>query len=172
MRAMRSTQSGFTLLELLTGITVVAILVGVAAPSFRSFLNNTRVTTAQNDLVAALNLARGEAVRRATTMTACPSASGTACDAGNTWASGWIVFRDQAAAGAVADTADIVQKWGAITGGITLATSSLNVQFQPTGFAANAVTMDVSYTGCIGTRLRHVQVSLGGSISSHRQQCP
>jgi type IV fimbrial biogenesis protein FimT len=170
---MRGTQSGFTLVELMFGIAVVAILMAVAVPTFRSFINNNRVTAAQNDLVAALNLARSEAARRSTPVSVCASTDGAACATKTDWPFGWIVFRDPGAAGTVAATTDILQKWGPITGSVLLTTNSGLVQYQSTGtLVGPATTVDISYAGCTGTNKRHVQVSLSGSISSQRQTCP
>ena len=54
---------GFTLLELMVTIAVLGILLGLTVPTFREFSRNNSVTTAQNDLVTALNVARSEALR-------------------------------------------------------------------------------------------------------------
>lgn len=163
------------MLELMVTIALVAILTGLAAPSFRSFTSNNRVTTAQNDFVAALNLARIEAVRRGMPVTVCPSVTGTGCDPQGNWTSGWIVFRDPTAAGTVGNPlTDILQKWGAVSGTVTFTFTATRayVQYQPTGLASIGATMDIAYPGCTGNHRRHVQVSLGGSISSQYQSCP
>ena len=161
-------------MELMIGIAVAAIIAALAAPSFSSFMNNNRVTAAQNNLVAALNLARSEAVRRATPVTVCASTNGTACATAADWPAGFIVFRDPGATGTVGSANDILQKWGATSGGVLFTTASANVQYQPTGLLVGgpAVTVDVSYTGCMGNHKRRVQVSLSGSISSRPQACP
>jgi type IV fimbrial biogenesis protein FimT len=170
---MRSIQTGFSLLELMVGLAVVAILAGLAAPGFRTFINNNRVAAAQNDLVAALNLARSEAVRRSTTVTVCASSDGASCATAADWATGWIVFRDPGAAGTVATSTDVLQKWGAISGGVKFTTASGLVQYQSTGtLVGAATTVDISYTGCGGPNKRHLQVSLSGSISNQLQACP
>jgi type IV fimbrial biogenesis protein FimT len=175
---MRSIQTGFSLMELMAGIAVVAIVAGLAAPSFRAFINNSRVGAAQNDLAAALNIARSEAVRRSTTVSVCASSNGTSCDKApgpvvTAWAPGWLVFRDPGAAGTVAAASDILQKWDAISGGVQLTGTSGVVQFQPTGtIVSPAATVDISYSGCGGKNKRHMQVSLSGSISSQLRLCP
>jgi len=174
---MKSAQTGFTLMELMISLIVLAILLAVAMPSFQQFTSNNRVTTTQNDLVAAINLARSEAVRRSTAVTICSSTDGLSCGASTDWPSGWIVFRNPGAAGTVAANSDIIQKWGAIqsagaANGVLIVTPSAFVQFQPTGLANVSTTVDVSYTGCTGARKRHLQITLGGSISSVLQNCP
>lgn len=57
---------GFTLIELLVTLAVLAILLAFAVPSFVNLIENSRVTTQTNSLLAAVNLARSEAVKQGT----------------------------------------------------------------------------------------------------------
>src|SRR5690625_6984169 len=57
-------QRGFTLIELMVIIALVAIMAGVAVPSFTRFVNNNRVTTQADEIHRFLQYARGEAVVR------------------------------------------------------------------------------------------------------------
>ena len=54
---------GFTLVELMITIAVAAILLAVAVPSFRTITLSSRLSTASNDVVAAFNTARLEAIK-------------------------------------------------------------------------------------------------------------
>jgi type IV fimbrial biogenesis protein FimT len=89
---------GFTLIELLVTIGIVGILLGIAVPSFQDFFRNSRLASQSNDLLASLNLARSEAVRRGVRVTVCksadPSATTPACSTSGNWSQGWIVFAD------------------------------------------------------------------------------
>ena len=55
---------GFTMIELLVTMAVAAILMAIAVPSYRSFMISSRVATESNDFLAALNLARSEAIKK------------------------------------------------------------------------------------------------------------
>ncbi len=59
-----SFQSGVTLLELIVAILILAILATLAAPALQDFTRSNRVTAQTNELVAFINLARNEAIRR------------------------------------------------------------------------------------------------------------
>jgi type IV fimbrial biogenesis protein FimT len=61
---MRQSISGFSMIEVMVAITIVAILLGVAMPSFQSMLLGIQVKTAAEALNNGLQLAKGEAVRR------------------------------------------------------------------------------------------------------------
>lgn len=55
---------GFTIVELMIVVAIIAILATLAAPSFRELLKNNQVAAQNNELVSLINLARSEAVRR------------------------------------------------------------------------------------------------------------
>lgn len=79
---------GFTMVELLIGIAVVAILVTLAAPSFLRLLVKQQVSSATNDLVADLQMARTAAVSRGQLV-------GVVANSGD-WLDGWAVQPDSA----------------------------------------------------------------------------
>lgn len=99
---------GFTLIELMVTISVLAILLAIAVPSFQSFILNSRLTATTNDLASALAVARSEAVKRATRVTVCKSANSgvtnPTCSTAANWQDGWIVFVDGGTAGTVDGT--------------------------------------------------------------------
>lgn len=61
---MRRATDGFSLIELMVALVVLAILLALAAPSYGLWLSNMRIRTAAQALQSGLQLARGEAVRR------------------------------------------------------------------------------------------------------------
>lgn len=85
---------GVTLVELMVGLAVMALLMMVAVPSFQSTIASSRVTTVTNDLVGTLASARTEAIRRGVRVTVCASADGASCATSGDWSQGWIVFTD------------------------------------------------------------------------------
>jgi len=81
---------GFSLLELMMVVTVAGILLAIAVPSFRSFMQNSRLSTQANTLVYSLNLARSSAVKLDTAVQVCASSDGVNCN-GAAWDQGWLV---------------------------------------------------------------------------------
>ena len=88
---MRSNR-GFTFIELMAVCAVVAILVGVAAPSLNHFVQTNRLSNETNSLVSALNLARSEAINLRSPVTVCASnTAGDDCGANNDFSNGLLV---------------------------------------------------------------------------------
>lgn len=88
--------SGFTLIELLVTIAIAAILLVVAAPSFRALIISNRVQGVSSEFQSALALARAEAVKRggdARVTIVANSKTGTTPN----WGSGLTVFFDTTA---------------------------------------------------------------------------
>lgn len=90
---------GFTLMELMMTLAIAAILVTVAVPSFRTFIQNSKLTKQVNLLAASVATARGEAAKRGARVVLCQSNNSTAatpdCDGtAGTWSNGWVVFVD------------------------------------------------------------------------------
>lgn len=87
---------GVTLIELMVGIALLAILLAIAAPNFQGMTASSRLTSASNELLGTLQQARAQAIRTGARVTVCKSADGAQCDnaAGVGWDRGWILFQD------------------------------------------------------------------------------
>lgn len=83
---MKRCAAGFTLIELMVAVALLAIMAGIAVPSFAAFISNYRATAAANDMLQALTLTRGEALKRGRRVTLLPVSSD--------WTKGWIIFVD------------------------------------------------------------------------------
>jgi len=94
-RRAKSCARGFTLIELVTTITIMTILAGIAVPSFSAFVANQRIRNVSFDLMAALTLARSQAVTRNTSVSL--QKVGTDWDGGWRVTDGTLRFHDQEA---------------------------------------------------------------------------
>jgi type IV fimbrial biogenesis protein FimT len=85
---------GFSLLELIMTMSVAAILLTIAIPSFRYVTNSNRVASEVNGLLGDLQFARAEAIKEGKNITVCPSTDQVTCSKSVDWETGWIVFAD------------------------------------------------------------------------------
>lgn len=86
--------AGMTFIELLITISIVAILLTVAVPSFISMLQSNRFAAFSNAYLTNLHLARSEAIKRNGRVALCKSADSATCTSDGYWSQGWLVFRD------------------------------------------------------------------------------
>src|SRR3569833_2550698 len=89
---MKCTQQGMTMGELLTVVSIVAMLLSIGVPAFRYVTTSNRVSAEVNGLLSDMQFARSEAVKQGQMVTVCPSANQTQCDVNSTtWENGWLV---------------------------------------------------------------------------------
>ncbi|MGH8562936.1 MAG: GspH/FimT family pseudopilin [Gammaproteobacteria bacterium] len=129
--------SGFTLIELMVAVAVLAIALGAGVPSMSEFIKNSRLAAHTNDLLASLHLARTEAGKRNARVTLCKSADATTCTtaAGTGWEIGWVVFADAAPFGTREGADPVLDSHGV---------AATNVSITPR--AADTIGDFVSYT--------------------------
>lgn len=87
----RRRNSGFTLLELLVTLAVAAVLLGLAFPSLVATINRNRLSGGANELTAALQYARSEAIKRNARIDVCRSVDQATCSGGSGPWPGWVV---------------------------------------------------------------------------------
>lgn len=167
---------GFTLLELMMAIAILAIVVGIGVPSFLSIIESNRVQTDTNTFFTSLIAARSEAVKRNQPVVLCKSANGSSCVTSGNWEQGWLLFVDQDA-DTVKDTGEpIVQVYAALSKDITVRAvngSDDLLSYLPDGTLGLAEVFDV----CIGSdtsRGRSIDISITGRPSREvgASQCP
>ena len=89
----RSIVRGYTLMEMMIAVAIMAILAAIAVPSFAAIQQNAARRTALNNFWHAIFLARSEAVKRNSVIAMCRSSDGISCNnTGTDWSGGWIVF--------------------------------------------------------------------------------
>lgn len=143
---------GFTLIELMVVVAIIAIMAGLAAPAFRGMVANYRVRNGAESIVNGLNQARAEAIRRNTPVNFTLSGTGA----------GWTINR-------VSDSAVLRRRADGEAPGATATSSntSNSVTFLATGLVDSAGTQltQVTVSSAVsGTDTRRVNVFGGGLI--------
>jgi type IV fimbrial biogenesis protein FimT len=148
-------QSGFTLIELMVTLSVLSILILVAAPAFRDTMMNVRMSANVNDLMSDLALARSEAVKRGVPVRLCRSqGTGTNCSGGGAngdWSVGWIVFVDDNDNQTRNGAELVLRKREAVQTGTTvdLVPADRDLPYRPTG-VTNVSATSPTFTLCDG----------------------
>ena len=133
--------SGFTLLELMLTLSVVSVIVALAIPNFREFILNSRLTGAANDLLASVQLARSEAIKRQSTVALCASPNPTdpvpICVVAF---SGWVVWVDANNDGVIAAAEPVVNRHNTLDPALRLFSNGGGfISYRPSGFTQPTV---------------------------------
>jgi len=84
-------QRGFTLIELMASVSVLAVLSVVGVPSFTQLMARQRIDAAMQRLETDLALARNTAISRRQPVIVCPRGEDGTCAPGLDWSGGWLV---------------------------------------------------------------------------------
>jgi len=135
-------------MELMMALAVVGVILAIAAPNFREFMMNSRMTGAANDLLASVQLARSEAIKRQLPVALCASANPEA-DAPECAAQfgGWAVWVDTNDDAVIDDDEAVIAAHRPPHTSLSLtANGSGFVSFAPNGFAQPSVGGNVATT--------------------------
>jgi type IV fimbrial biogenesis protein FimT len=166
MRLQTTRQAGFTLMEMLITIAVLAILVSLAIPSFRQFIQNNRLSSEANELVAAMQYGRSEALRRGAEVRVCASNNQTSCT--GSWNQGWIAVIDPGGS-----DEEVLRVWQSPGTDFQFSPANGTVDFNREGFSTSgAQTFDMQLEGCTTNNARQVQIEPSGRVASQRVNCP
>lgn len=169
-------QQGFTLLESMIVIAIMAILVSVALPSLVDAQNSNRVDSVQRDLLSVMNQGRTQAVNEGDRISLCGSSDGQHCD--NDW-SGWVLFRGTPPADSETEVDPL---FIGSAGSVPLSASNASVTWQSTGEAGQSLTLglycddpDLSRSvqlSVIGRAAGSIDIDQDGQHSLHSGACP
>lgn len=141
--------SGFSLIELMVSVSVLAILLLVGVPSFTDMVQRYTAQATASDFHHMLQLARSEAAKSSQTVTLCPSpgrSSAATCEATSDWSIGWLLKSADNSVIHVARAPDAAVS-------LSFSTPVNSIQFDPIGAStSNSMTFTAgsnSYIVCL-----------------------
>jgi type IV fimbrial biogenesis protein FimT len=168
--------NGFTLVELLVTLGIVAIVLTIGVPNFRSIIMDNRLASQANQFVTSVSMTRSVAVRYQRNATVCASANFDDpvpdCTVSTDWSNGWIVWVDRDR-DAVTDANEIVSVFGPLNGASTLDSLAVSsFTYDARGFSL-AGGDDLSLCdNRAGETGRLIRINATGRTNVSRQECP
>ena len=153
---------GFTLVELMITIAILAIVLSIAAPSFRDILLNNRINTAAQELQAAVQIARSEAVKLKQTVTVCAANDDfDACEKTTDWTQGWLlILKDN----------EVLKIW-TVSDGLNITGPEDGIVVKGSGMLGVAVEISAQKKSCSSGVKQTVKVGLTGIVKMEKGSC-
>lgn len=159
---------GFTLLEMMAAIAMLAFLLVMAIPSMQDARQRNRISSSTNEFVAALHLARIEALKRREQVVLCASdveESSPSC--GTDWSKGWIV---------ITQGGELLRLWQPQGDGLGInGYGEFEVRYTANGWLSFGGTapqkLEIRTPGCKGPSARMISIQSAGSVSVKDEDC-
>lgn len=146
---------GFTLIELMVTVAVLAVMAALAAPTFSQLLAGQRIRTTGYNIVGDLVLARSEAIKRGESVKMTPVASN--------WALGWSVN--------VALSSEVLGGQGRVGNGVLFTQAPTSVTFDGNGrISVSSVVLFGLYDGAANRRC--ISLDPSGRPKNTKSECP
>ena len=161
---------GLTLVELIIALAVVAIVTALGVPSMKGVMEDYRSRSTMSNLVADLNLARVEAIKRNRRMVLCPrdAEKKNPCDSASGWNNGWVVCYMNDTGGCEVGTTDDPNPIRVAnpldTNQLTLTGTLGSVTFTPVGASLSETVLTLKS----GKVTRTATVALSGNVTSKK----
>lgn len=140
-------RKGVTLVELLVGLAIIAILLNLSVSGYDTAVQSARSSAARSTLFATLARARTTAAIWGADVGLCPSADGERCLDRDDWHLGWVAFADSNDSDTFDAGDSVLVREGAAGDGVRIVTSNgrKHLEFQPNGSNAGSNT---TFTFC------------------------
>jgi type IV fimbrial biogenesis protein FimT len=169
---------GFTLIELMVAVAVLAIALGIAAPSLNGIRASGQLSAASSEISTAVQMARQEAIKRGRRVGLCASSTGTSCGGSADWSTGWLIFEDRDANGTWSG-GDIAIQSGRVGSDLSLLPSSnvgsvISFRHDGRARASNGALLAGTLAVCkagndLPENVRDVSIRTGSQVSTTKR---
>lgn len=147
--------AGFSLIELMVTVAVLAILLTIGVPSFQAQFEQSRFDAVRESMLTALGQARSEALTRGEPVELCRGGAG-GCSDGQDWSSGWVLVTTGAAS-------QVLQVWEAAAGASITLASGNRIRYRSDGSVAGTESITLVY----GSRSMGLSVLATGAVNEN-----
>lgn len=147
-------RAGFTLTELMVAVAIAAILLASGVPLLRDMLVRQRLRATANDLFAAIDLTRSQAIARGVRVLIMP-ADADAAD----WTRGWLVFVDNNGSISFDGGDELIFRQGPVSAGMAIR-SALSSSLPPSYLAYNGAGRSCSASNSMAARWGTLSIAL------------
>jgi type IV fimbrial biogenesis protein FimT len=170
-------QKGFTILELIAALAILAIITSVAVPAMSNIIRSNQTESTSQLLFSAMVAARSEAVARNLSVVLCKSPNGIFCATTNDWEQGWLIYVDADGDGTKDITDPITGSYSAIDADFTLRTGSAytnKLEFRADGSVAEVGTFRLCGTDSDTAKGRSIILNITGRprLTDGVSECP
>lgn len=147
--------SGFTLVELVIVLAVVAVMMSVALPDLRQMIRSQQLKAAVSDLFGAIDLARSQAIARGRKVLLVPLEGAT-----SDWSGGWVVFVDEDGDRRPGGAEEVIMRHGPLPPGIAV-NAAFSSQQGAAYLAYNSMGRSCSDTSSLAARWGTLSMAMG-----------
>jgi len=154
-------KSGFTVIEMLITLSILAILLALSVPNFRNLISNSNMVSNTNAMIGAFNYARMEAIKRGSTV--------NVDQIGGDWTEGIVVWANTDAINAMSSD-EVLRIWSAFDDASTVSSAQSTFSFNAVGGVNSSSVFEVcdNRTGEEGIQ---VSILISGVIIADKVNC-
>ena len=167
---------GFTLIEAMVVVGILAVLAALAGPDMIQFMRSREVESAAKKIGAAALFARSEAIKRNAPVLLCAGVTGVcaATPATSAWAAGWRICYDRNVDGACdtgsASDPNPIRSEGAQASNITFTGPESRLQFNADGTMTSTVAAAFAASSLAAGRFQwNVRLAASGASSVRKE---